>query len=103
MSPSSIAHISDLPEEVLGLILDKVDFGGSKQAVLAISGSCKTLQKALRRYQAVVKLQGLWQPEQIAGTSKFRSSLKASLSYGSGRATSLVRLAPKRELRGLLR
>jgi hypothetical protein len=61
------ADICNLPDDVLGLILDGLNFGGNKRDVWAVSGSCKSMHAALARYPANIKLEGKWKQYQIAG------------------------------------
>ncbi len=53
-------HLCSLPPDCLRLILSKVDYGRNRQALWALSGSCKTVREALRECPAVVELFGKW-------------------------------------------
>ena len=64
---SSDVNICSLPDDCLRLILSKVDFGGNKEAVWAITGSCKALQQALADCPAIIELQGEWDGKQLLG------------------------------------
>jgi len=56
-----------LPPDCLRLVLSKVEFGCTKEAVWAVSGSCKALQRALQECPAAVELKGKWNRRQLLG------------------------------------
>jgi len=61
------ASLAGLPPDCLRIVLSKVDYGSNKLAVLALAGSCKTIQQALKDCPAVVELQGNWDRRQLLG------------------------------------
>ncbi len=61
------ADFANLPPDCWRLILSKVNFGSRKQLVWALSGSCKTLHRAVKDCPAKVELCGKWKRRQLLG------------------------------------
>jgi hypothetical protein len=62
-------NLRELPDEVLGLVLHKLDFGdfNNKGDLAALLTSCKDVKQAIVRCPITVKLQAYWQAHQLAG------------------------------------
>ena len=85
-SSDASATLCTLPDDVISIILEKLNFGGNKRDIWAVAGTCKALHAVLARWQADIRLElGKhvsyvkydWKPKQIAGRHQ---SLKHAIS-----------------------
>ncbi len=59
--------LCSLPNEVLSIIFDALDFGSNKKELAAMHAVCKTLRTAVKLHPALIELQGEWTQIELAG------------------------------------
>ena len=77
------ATLCTLPDDIMNIIFDTLNFGGNKEDIWAVAGTCKALRAFLARYSPEIKLnlgksadyvKDGWKPKQIAGMHSIAES-----------------------------
>jgi len=59
--------LPSLPDELLSIIFEALDFGANKKDFAALQATCKALQSALKVHPGNIELEGIWTTSHIEG------------------------------------